>query len=384
MPPPINYPAAPHNPPPTVIVSRDPMSMEDMYGDVGGYAVPSRPLPAPTHGSGLPERGLDRSGHESSVPTYTNPFDNPSPYPSTTAPLRTNNNQLGVVRGRYGSTSEETLVGEQQPPPLKPALRRSSTEEHLRQQAAREASDLVNSHVDGRHRTENPTRPRKDEEWEDEVGEDWQNQQRAAAGILSNLLRLYGNGQGGPVAGMNRGMTQGSTSSTGSYYNEKDQDLRRRNRRSGEADEGAFPRGGSNKSRMRRADSTNSVNTVGTSVEDKVLDPDDPRSKIGPGMEKWYESEALKLAKEAHDKAAKTGDELGSLDAAEHRDALEGRERKKNKYKKLKHKNSITAHVASMFIPLPLLQAHSVAYQSSPRQLSFRSKISFSNLQRLS
>jgi hypothetical protein len=102
---------------------------------------------------------------------------------------------------------------------------------------------------------------------------------------------------------------------------------------------------------MRRNDS---INTVGTSFEDKVLDPDDPRSKIGPGMEKWYESEAIRLAKEAHDKAAKEGDELGSLDAAEHRDAIEGRERKKNKYKKLKHKNSITAHVASKLRALSL------------------------------
>ncbi|GAA5872386.1 hypothetical protein JCM16303_004503 [Sporobolomyces ruberrimus] len=328
-----------HNPPPAVPAPRESMSTEEMYADVAGYSVPARPTPAPTHGSGLPERGLDRSGFENSAPTYTNPFDIPS-YPST-APLRVN--QPSVTRGRYGSTSEETLVGEQQPPPLKPALRRSSTEEHLRQQAAREASDLVNTHVDGRHRTDNRPIPRRDEGWEDDIPEDWQNQQRAAAGILSNLLRLYGNGQG-PVAGMNRGNTQGSHSSTGSYYGDRDQDLRRRNRRTGEVDEGAFPRGG-NTNRMRRADSTN---TVGTSFEDKVLDPDDPRSKIGPGMEKWYESEAIRLAKDAHDKASKEGDELGALDAAEHRDAVEGRERKKSKYKKLKHKNSITAHVATL------------------------------------
>ncbi|GAA5828749.1 hypothetical protein JCM3766R1_003807 [Sporobolomyces carnicolor] len=331
-----NSPSIAHNPPPAVPAPRDSMSLEEMYADVSTYSVPARPTPAPTHGSGLPERGLDRPGLDNAAPTYTNPFDIPA-YPST-APLRVNN-QPGVARGRYGSTSEETLVGEQQPPPLKPALRRSSTEEHLRQQAAREASDLVNSHVDGHHRTENRAPPRRDEGWEDDLPEDWQNQQRAAAGILSNLLRLYGNGQG-PVAGMNRGATQGSHSSTGSYYGDRDHDLRRRNRRSGEADEGAYPR-----SRMRRADSTN---TVGTSFEDKVLDPDDPRSKIGPGMEKWYESEAIRLAKEAHDKAAKEGDELGALDAAEHRDAIEGRERKKNKYKKLKHKNSITAHVATL------------------------------------
>ncbi|GAA5947730.1 hypothetical protein JCM3765_001056 [Sporobolomyces pararoseus] len=335
-----NSPSVAHNPPPANPAAQEPMSMEEMYADVSSYTVPSRPTPAPTHGSGLPERGLDRPGFDNAAPTYTNPFDIPN-YPST-APLRVNN-QPGVTRGRYGSTSEETLVGEQQPPPLKPALRRSSTEEHLRQQAAREASDLVNSHVDGHHRTDNRAPPRRDEGWEDDLPEDWQNQQRAAAGILSNLLRLYGNGQG-PIAGMNRGATQGSHSSTGSYYGDRDQDLRRRNRRSGEADEGAYPRGSSNRN-MRRADS---VNTVGTSFEDKVLDPDDPRLKIGTGAEKWYEAEAIKMAKEAHEKAAKEGDELGALDAAEHRDAIEGRERKKNKYKKLKHKNSITAHVATL------------------------------------
>ncbi|GAA5935400.1 uncharacterized protein JCM15063_001023 [Sporobolomyces koalae] len=329
-----------HNPPPAVLAQRESMSLEDMYSDGTNYSVPSRPQPATTHGSGLPERGLDRPGTDNVAPSYTNPFDIPS-YPST-APLRVNQ-QPGLTRGRYGSSSEETLVGEQQAPPLKPALRRSSTEEHLRQQAAREASDLVNSHVDGRRPHDNRPVPQRGEGWEDDLPEDWQSQQRAAAGILSNLLRLYGNGQG-PVAGMNRGMTQGSHSSTGSYYGDRDQDLRRRSRRTGEADEGAYPRG-SNTNRMRRGESTN---TVGTSFEDKVIDPDDPRSKIGPGMEKWYESEAIKLAKEAHDKAAKEGDELGSLDAAEHRDAIEGRERKKNKYKKLKHKNSITAHVATL------------------------------------
>ncbi|GAA5821568.1 hypothetical protein JCM10212_006518 [Sporobolomyces blumeae] len=327
-----------HNPPPAMLSPRDSMSTEDLYADVSGYSVPTRPLPATTNGSGLPGRGLDRSGYENPAPTYTNPFDVPA-YPST-APLRVN--PPAAARGRYGSTSEETLVGDP-PQPLKPALRRSSTEEHLRQQAAREAAALVDTHVDGRRRADGrapPPQQEQEEQWDNDNQDDWQHQQRAAAGILSNLLRLYGNGNG-PIAGMNRGETHGSHSSTGSYYNDRDHDLRRRNRRSGEADEGAYARG--TNSRMRRNDS---VNTVGTSVEDKVLDPDDPRSKLG--MEKWYEVEAIRKVKEQQEKAAKIGDELGSLDAAEHRDAIEGRERKKNKYKKLKHKNSITAHVATL------------------------------------
>ncbi|GAA5887013.1 hypothetical protein JCM6882_009415 [Rhodosporidiobolus microsporus] len=366
------------------------------------------PLAARTVGSGLPHSGLNRNGHASS----------PAPAPAfgqyTTYPAPAGAPPAGG-RGRYGSTSEETLVGDlpqqqQQQPPLKPALRRSSTEEHLRLQAAREAAGMVDAHLGVAAPPAPPSGPPRGhfegqplpppgygrqqrpgyDGWGDEEADLWmqqqqqhhpnpdqQSQERAAAGILSNLLRLYGNGAP-PGMGMYRGGGEsnssgggGSRSSTGSYYGgggggqwEREQDLRRRNRKSGVADEGAFPRGGGGGAEragrgMRREMSTW---TVGTSLEDKVLEPEDPRAKRrlnggGDGGEKDGDGEKdadTDAAKEAHKDAAKKGDELAALDAAEHRDAVEGKaaaaekNRKKNKYKKYKHKEQITAHVATL------------------------------------
>jgi hypothetical protein len=57
--------------------------------------------------------------------------------------------------------------------PLKPALRRSTTEDHIQQDAARRAVDLVNNMRASQHRDSDGPRQRK-------------------TGVLSNLLQLYG------------------------------------------------------------------------------------------------------------------------------------------------------------------------------------------------
>ncbi|GAA5899654.1 hypothetical protein JCM5296_001388 [Sporobolomyces johnsonii] len=345
-----------YNPPPVPPPSSSPparSSFAEVHPDVSRFSPtgPARPVPAATHGSGLPVGGLDRPGQNPPAPAYNNnPFNEPSYY--STPPLRYNQpnsipqsqpNSTPQARPRYGSTSEETLVGEA-PPPLKPALRRSSTEEHLRLQAAREAAAVVDSHVDGRHQA------RRIDDWDDDDDEAWQTEQRAAAGILSNLLRLYGNGnQTLAPMNMNRGGngSDGSHSSTGSYYGDREQDLRRRHRRAGEADEGAFPRPAN---RMRRNDST-----LTNATQDRVYEPEDPRAggkSRGKGdPDDSDHDDAAEKAKEAHKEAAKRGDDLAALDAAEHRDIVEAREHKKNKYKKykkLKHKDAITEHVATL------------------------------------
>jgi hypothetical protein len=355
---------------PTSQPQPSPTRAVDGYGYQDFSAHPAlsvpRPSPAQTTGSGLPGSGINRQGFASAAPPYPPPhdvFSSPSGQQS---------------RFRYSSTSQETLVGDSVPP-LKPALRRSSTEEHLRLQAAREAAGMVDSHLDGRPQQQQQSHflapPQHQHQqrshqasygdgWNDDDHdpENWQTEQRAAAGILSNLLRLYGDGHGQGLAGMNmhRGgggsRSDGSRSSTGSNYGgqwEREQEVRRRHRRQGEADEGAFPRnGGRDGDRMKRAASTW---TVGTNAEDKVYAPEDPRANgSGRRSEKRDEEkeERLEKAKEAHKDAAKKGDELAALDAAEHRDVVEGKaakdeKKKKNKYKKYVHKDQITAHVAS-------------------------------------
>ncbi|GAA5858128.1 hypothetical protein JCM8547_005663 [Rhodosporidiobolus lusitaniae] len=322
-----------------------------VYDGFSAHLGVARPPVAQTVGSGLPGSGITRQGFAASTP----------PYPASNSP--------SFARPPYGSTSEETLVGEPTPP-LKPALRRSSTEENLRLQAAREAAGIVNSHLDGRpqqqhqylappphqHQQRQQGGPRADHDsWGgDEEAGHWHTEQRAAAGILSNLLRLYGDGNG--LAGMNmhRGgdnRSDGSRSSTGSYYGswEREQDLRRRNRPRGEADEGAFRRSSGGKDdNQRRMQRDPSSWTVGTSLDDKVLEPEDPRPKKAREMNEGEEHEEAEKAKEAHKEAAKKGDELAALDAAEHRDAVEGKAMKKSKYKKYKRTSEITAHVATL------------------------------------
>ncbi|GAA6003791.1 hypothetical protein JCM10207_003601 [Rhodosporidiobolus poonsookiae] len=360
------------------------------YRDLIPEVTPSRPPPAQTQGSGLPGTGINRQGFASPAPAPAY-----ASYTTPTPPLQLHHG------GRGSTASQDTLVGES-PAPLKPALRRSATEEHLRLQAAREAAGMVNSHLDGRpnqpsalfvpppshgahqsypYAQQQPTQPQQGvsrpdaDGWHDEEAEHWQTEQRAAAGILSNLLRLYGNGGGLGPMGMHRGGggSGGSRSSAGSYYGsrgggwEREHELRRRHRSTGEADDGAFAHGGGAErpEQMRRAPS---MWTVGTAIQDKVYDPEDPRARGGGGRsaerssgrrekrdDDGYETdgdgmhhEKVKV-KEAHKEAAKKGDELAALDAAEHRDAVEGKAaKKKNKYKKYKHKNEITAHVATL------------------------------------
>ncbi|GAA6030523.1 hypothetical protein JCM8097_006187 [Rhodosporidiobolus ruineniae] len=377
---------------PTGSPSSSPAPTSHLTGDHENYGL-APPPPAQTVGSGLPGSGVDRSGFGNTAPVY--PFDQHNVYPST-PPLRFAATPAAQPppppsRPRFGS--EDTLVGDSSsaPPPLKPALRRSATEEHLRLQAERQAAGIVNSHLAGRpqqapspaqflapppanqqQRQHQPQGPYGADPYsfgynygDEEAppvgagGDRWQledQQHRAAAGILSNLLRLYGNG-GAPGAGMgmHRGGgsgSDGSRSSTGSYYGpqwERDQELRRRG---GGRNGGG---GGRNEGEMRRAPS---AWTVGTSLEDKVFEPEDPRAKAalakdGEKDEKGSGSaehvEETEKAKEAHKAAAKKGDELAALDAAEHRDAVEGKAaKKKNKYKKYAHRDAIVNHVATL------------------------------------
>ncbi|BGP21069.1 hypothetical protein JCM10213_007587 [Rhodosporidiobolus nylandii] len=372
----------PYAPPP----SHSPSPPVEGYNDLAGHpamgALP-RPPPAQTQGSGFAASGVNRPG-------FGSPFEQP---PASTPPLRFN----PTTGGRFSTASQDTLVDTSAPPPantLKPALRRSSTEEHLRLQAAREAAGMVDAHLGVPPRQPPPPfsqppmpnsnylapPPRPDQPpsrerpgydgWDEEQAETWQSEQRAAAGILSNLLRLYGeNGLSAATGGMGMhrgGGSSSSRSSTGSYYGwEREQELRRRNRKNGEADEGAFPRGGGG---MKRQASTW---TVGTAIEDKVLDPHDPRAKNDSSSpsrgrdrdrkkkkrgdddssDSEREKDDTEKAKDAHKTAAKQGDELAALEAAEHRDVVEGKaakDKKKNKYKKYKHKDAITAHVATL------------------------------------
>ncbi|GAA5977520.1 hypothetical protein JCM11641_000987 [Rhodosporidiobolus odoratus] len=354
----------PHPAPPHPDYSAAP-PIPDIYGyndHPSAYPALSitRPAPAQTQGSGLPASGINRQGSTPAAPAY--PYSEPASH-SSTPPLRFNGPTSNVPY-RNSTASQDTLVGDSAPP-LKPALRRGSTEEHLRLQAAREAAGMVDSHL-GRPQQPNllappprqngPPRPGYDG-YDDEEAEHWQSQQRAAAGILSNLLRLYGNGDGAAGMNMHRGGggSDGSRSSTGSYYGswEREQDLRRRNRRNNEADEGAFTQA---PGRMRREPSTW---TVGTAIEDKVYAPEDPRArkegekksrkKDHDSSDDEEHADDSEKAKHAHKQAAKKGDELAALDAAEHRDVVDGKAaKKKNKYKKMKHKSEITAHVATL------------------------------------
>lgn len=387
--------------------SARPTTVNDTYGYQDFSAHPAlsvpRPVPAQTIGSGLPASGINRQGF--AAPPY--------PSPSHTLPSSTaaSVDAFGQPRSRYSSASQETLVSELPPvAPLKPALRRSSTEEHLRLQAAREAAGMVDSHLGGRpqgqrssslapppssssspHRQHPSSSACADlEGWNDDDPEGWHSEQRAAAGILSNLLRLYGDGRG-PGMNMHRGGSGsrsdgGSRSPTGSNYGnsswEREQELRRRHRGKGEADEGAFP-----DRRMKRASSTW---TVGTNAEDKVYAPEDPRARGGRrSEEREKDEEKVEKAKEAHKDAAKTGDELAALDAAEHRDVVEGKaakeeKKKKNTYKKYVHKDQITAHVASTFplFSLPPLSTAVLIMLLSQR--CFRSRTLSSSSQRRS
>lgn len=137
--------------------------------------------------------------------------------------------------------------------PLKPALRRSSTEEHLRHLAARQAINLVESHTrdfEPRRRGQYSSARSEDEELGLPRGE-----HERAAGVLSNLLKLYGNHQ--QAAGLRR---SASCQTSSSWDGEKSEDER-----------------GRHPDQLRRTQSDASVAT--TFYDDEMVDPFDPRMK---------------------------------------------------------------------------------------------------------
>ncbi|KAL8276960.1 hypothetical protein RQP46_010595 [Phenoliferia psychrophenolica] len=145
--------------------------------------------------------------------------------------------------------------------PAKPSLRRSSTEEHQRHLAARQAINLVETHkrdFEPRRRGQYSSARSEDDEDELELGLPRGEHERAA-GVLSNLLKLYGNQK---AAGGFKRSTSCQTSS--SAEGEKSEDER-----------------GRRPSQLRRTQSDASVATTFVD-EDEMVDPFDPRNKKAP------------------------------------------------------------------------------------------------------
>ena len=181
------------------------------------------------------------------------------------------NSRMGGIGGAQGKgTSDPPLPLDSRGHPVKPTLRRSSTEEHLRHLAARQAINLVETHTrdfEPRRRGEYSSARSEDEELELGLP---RGEHERAAGILSNLLKLYGNQQ--QAAGYKRSTScQTSSSAEG----EKSED-----------DRGRHP------SQVRRTQSDASIAT--TFYDDELVDPFDPRIKKGTSS---METEAPEMDK---------------------------------------------------------------------------------------
>ncbi|KAK4699716.1 hypothetical protein P7C70_g6543, partial [Phenoliferia sp. Uapishka_3] len=203
----------------------------------------SRVTPAPNRGTG------DTFAYPSSLPRRNSQdtlYDE-SPY----------NAEKGGTP-RKSSTSEPLDSNGR---PRRPSLRRESTEEHIRRLAARQAIDIVNSHTRGdfapRRRRPTSPAPRSEDE---ELG--LPRDHERAAGVLSHLLRLYGQQQ---AAGLRRSASLHEDSSA-------------------EGETGPL-RGRGEAPRLRRSRSDNSVAT--NFFEDDLVDPYDPsnRKKRDDGTE---------------------------------------------------------------------------------------------------
>ncbi|KAM0751262.1 hypothetical protein T439DRAFT_229395 [Meredithblackwellia eburnea MCA 4105] len=185
--------------------------------------------------------------------------------------------------------------------PVKPSLRRSSTEEHLRHLAARQAIDLVNSHSRATTTNSNARNPSsinrtqrlrrsfledtpkcEDEELglpsrsnrrdEEEEGMEYEHE-RVAAGVLSHLLKLYGNQQQQQQA-WGRGASSGGLRRSSSCHTSSSWDGVNTNDKSPEEFFDAQGRP-VKVPRLRRTRSDISLAT--TYGEDELIDPEDPR-----------------------------------------------------------------------------------------------------------
>lgn len=220
--------------------------------------------------------------------------------------------------------------------PIKPTLRRSSTEEHLRTLAARQAINVVQSHTREFDRWDRPSRRDQDEE----NGYPQRSDPGRGAGVLSNLLKLYGNNQ----QGLRRSNSVGTASSWGGTS------------RASSMDEKTYA---DSRPPIRRSQSETSVATS----FNEPLDPDDPRATAADrpqaaagatrmnrhnsySSEGHPEAELRSRKKKDAKRASKTEKELKEEDAV--RDAMQGKPGKKGKSKKHRKTLEITAHVADI------------------------------------
>lgn len=282
-------------------------------------------------------------------------------------------------------TQRSSPLQQQQHPPLKPALRRSSTEEHLRHLAARQAIDIVQTHTRG---LDSDRRAARDEE----SGRDYEDDrdQPRGTGVLSNLLKLYGgergNGSGG--GGLKRSASMGTQSSWGTSVAPS---------RTGSLDErekgvgfGSGRRPGLKKSYSEAS--------LATSLNEYVLDDDDPRlrdkdsssekEKDGGGIS--YMRKARSYSDEGHpEKIGKRfrNDEKELEKERKVYEAMKGKFDKLDKDNKKKWKKgkkhralAITAHVAgssfSSFFRVLLFFLFRLLTIATT-QISFKDKISF-------